>query len=98
MCSGVAPGRPAEGLQDADDAGAWSRETEAEDKSLELSQHVMESLLQGASVQLENEACLMGISSRLQTALEKMLMAITDTTDQVQTTQVKSSTFQNNRG
>lgn len=46
---------------------------------------MMESLLLGAGTQLENEEYLMGISSRLQTALEKMLMAISDTTNQVQT-------------
>lgn len=62
----------------------WSGETEA-DEGLEVSQKMMDSLLRGAGTQLENEEYLMGISSRLQTALEKMLMAITDTTNQVKT-------------
>ncbi|XP_041812023.1 A-kinase anchor protein 9 isoform X2 [Chelmon rostratus] len=67
----------------ADDVSLWSGETEA-DEGLEVSQQMMESLLLGAGTQLENEECLMGISSRLQTALEKMLMAITDTTNQLE--------------
>lgn len=84
----VTPGHSVESLQGsetgADDVSLWSGETEA-DEGLEVSQQMMESLLLGAGTQLENEECLMGISSRLQTALEKMLMAITDTTNQVQT-------------
>ncbi|AWP21551.1 putative A-kinase anchor protein 9 [Scophthalmus maximus] len=66
-----------------DDASSWSGETEADD-SMEVSQQMMDSLLQGAGTQLQNEEYLMGIGSRLQTALEKMLMAITDTTDQLE--------------
>lgn len=46
---------------------------------------MIESLFLGAGTQLEHEEYLMGISSRLQSALEKMLMAITDTTNQVRT-------------
>lgn len=84
----VIPGHSAEGNQGsetaADDASLWSGETEA-DEGLDVSQQMMESLLLGAETQLENEEHLMGISSRLQTALEKMLMAITDTSNQVQT-------------
>lgn len=68
----------------ADDAGVWSRQTEA-DEGLEVSQHMMDRLLLGEGSQLENEEYLMSISSRLQTALEKMLMTISDTTNQVQT-------------
>ncbi|XP_054461660.1 A-kinase anchor protein 9 isoform X3 [Anoplopoma fimbria] len=64
----------------ADDVSLWSGETEADD-GLE---QMMERLLLGAGTQLENEEYLMGISSRLQTALEKMLMAITDTTNQLE--------------
>ncbi|XP_045915257.1 A-kinase anchor protein 9 isoform X4 [Micropterus dolomieu] len=66
-----------------DDVSLWSGETEA-DEGLEMSQQMMENLLLGAGTQLENEEYLMGISSRLQTALEKMLMAITDTTNQLE--------------
>ncbi|KAK9526749.1 hypothetical protein VZT92_015432 [Zoarces viviparus] len=66
-----------------DDASPWSGETEA-DEGLEVSQQMMEKLLLGAGTQLANEEYLMGISSRLQTALEKMLMAITDTSNQLE--------------
>uniref|UniRef100_A0A8D2ZUH4 Pericentrin/AKAP-450 centrosomal targeting domain-containing protein n=1 Tax=Scophthalmus maximus TaxID=52904 RepID=A0A8D2ZUH4_SCOMX len=83
----VAPGHAAESCQGSetggDDASSWSGETEADD-SMEVSQQMMDSLLQGAGTQLQNEEYLMGIGSRLQTALEKMLMAITDTTDQLE--------------
>uniref|UniRef100_A0A3B5AXH9 A-kinase anchoring protein 9 n=1 Tax=Stegastes partitus TaxID=144197 RepID=A0A3B5AXH9_9TELE len=67
----------------ADDVSAWSGELEA-DEGLEVSQQMMDSLLLGAGPQLQNEGYLMSISSRLQTALEKMLMAITDTTNQLE--------------
>lgn len=84
----VTPGHSAESCQGsetgADDVSTWSGETDA-DEGLEVSQQLMDSLLQGAGTQLENEEYLMGISRRLQTALEKMLMAITDTTNKVQT-------------
>lgn len=65
------------------DADLWSREKKA-DESLEMSHQTIESFLLGVGSQLENEDYLMGISCRLQTALEKMLMVITDTTNQVQ--------------
>lgn len=64
---------------------SWSGETEA-DEGLEVSRQMIDSLLLGAGTQLENEEYLMGISSRLQMALEKMLMTITNTTNQVQPT------------
>ncbi|XP_067468950.1 A-kinase anchor protein 9 isoform X1 [Thunnus thynnus] len=67
----------------ADDVSVWSGETDA-DEGLEVSQQLMDSLLRGAGTQLKNEEYLMGISSRLQTALEKMLMAISDTTNQLE--------------
>lgn len=67
-----------------EDASLWSSRT-GDDEGPEMSQQMMEDLLLGAGTRLENEEFLMGISSRLQTALEKMLMAITDTTNQVQT-------------
>lgn len=84
----VIPGHSAESCPGSetgtDDLSLWSGATEA-DEGLEVSQQMMESLLLGAGTQLENEEYLMGISRRLQTALEKMLMAISDTTSQVQT-------------
>ncbi|KAM4631015.1 A-kinase anchor protein 9 isoform 1-T1 [Polymixia lowei] len=67
----------------ADDVSVWSGETET-DEGLEMSQQMTESLLLGAATQLENEEYLMGISTRLQTALERMLVAITETTNQVE--------------
>lgn len=80
-------GRSAESLSGsesvADDESFTFVETEA-DEDLGMSQHMMDSLVLGAGSQLENEEYLMAISRRLQTALEKMLMAITNTTDQVQ--------------
>lgn len=84
----ITPGHSAESFQGseigADDVSLWPGETEA-DEGLEVSQEMMESLLLGAGTQLENEEYLMGISKRLQTALEKMLVALSDTTNQVQT-------------
>lgn len=84
----VTPGHSAESCQGSetgtDNVSVWSGETDA-DEGLEVSQQLMDSLLRGARTQLENEEYLMGISSRLQTALEKMLMAISDSTNQVQT-------------
>lgn len=62
----------------------WSRETEA-DEGLDMSQQMMDSLLLGVETQLQNEEYLMGISCRLQAALERMLMAITETNNQVGT-------------
>ncbi|XP_026156744.1 A-kinase anchor protein 9 isoform X2 [Mastacembelus armatus] len=70
-----------------DDVNVWSREAEA-DKGLEVAQQMMDNLLLGAGTQLENEEYVLGISSRLQTALKKMLMAITDTTNQLEHAQM----------
>ncbi|XP_034016530.1 A-kinase anchor protein 9 isoform X2 [Thalassophryne amazonica] len=67
----------------AADVSVGSGEADA-DEDLEMSQQVMDSLLLGVGSQLENEEYLMSISSRLQTALEKMLMTITDTTNQLE--------------
>uniref|UniRef100_A0A8C5G1G3 A-kinase anchoring protein 9 n=1 Tax=Gouania willdenowi TaxID=441366 RepID=A0A8C5G1G3_GOUWI len=67
----------------AEDVSFWSEGSEA-DGRLELSQQMMDSLLLGAGPQLLNEECLMSVGSRLQTALEKMLMAITDSTNQLE--------------
>ncbi|XP_062343150.1 A-kinase anchor protein 9 [Osmerus eperlanus] len=58
-----------------DDASVWSGET---DEGLEVS----DSLLQGA--ELQNEEYLMNISARLQAAVEKLLVAITETTNQLE--------------
>ena len=58
----------------ADDVSVWSGET---DEGLEAS----DSLMQGA--ELQNEEYLMNISARLQAAVEKLLVAITETTNQV---------------
>ncbi|XP_068188344.1 A-kinase anchor protein 9 [Antennarius striatus] len=65
------------GQPSAEDVSLWSEEAGV-DEGLEM----MENLLLGVGTQLENEEYLMGISSRLQTALEKMLMTITDTSNQ----------------
>lgn len=65
-----------------EDADLWSREMKA-DETLKISHQTIASLLLGVGSQLENEDYLTGISCRLQTALEKMLMVITDTTNQV---------------
>nr|XP_046273438.1 A-kinase anchor protein 9 isoform X2 [Scatophagus argus] len=82
-----APGQSAEICQGSDtsvdDMSLWSGETEA-DEGLKMSQQMIESLMLGAGTQLENEEYLMDISSRLQSTLEKMLMAITDTTNQLE--------------
>lgn len=67
-----------------EDASVWPSRSGA-DEGPEMSQQMMEDLLLGVGARLENEENLMGVSRRLQTALEKMLMAITDTTNQVQT-------------
>ncbi|XP_060916005.1 A-kinase anchor protein 9 isoform X1 [Labrus mixtus] len=74
---------PGSSLTGAEDVSLWSGETET-DEGLELSQQMIDSLLLGAGTQLENEEYLMGISSRLQTALKKMLIAITDTSNQLE--------------
>ncbi|KAL4629820.1 A-kinase anchor protein 9 isoform X3 [Arapaima gigas] len=66
-----------------DDVSVWSGETET-DEGLETSQPLTESLLSGTEVQLENEECLMNISSRLQAAVEKLLVAINETTNQLE--------------
>ncbi|KAJ8267683.1 hypothetical protein COCON_G00128550 [Conger conger] len=58
-----------------DDVSVWSGETETDEG-------LMSSLHTGAEPQLENEEYLMNISSRLQAAVEKLLVAITETTNQ----------------
>nr|XP_015829106.2 A-kinase anchor protein 9 isoform X3 [Nothobranchius furzeri] len=67
----------------ADSASIRAGELEA-DEGLEMSQHLMDSRLLSAELQLQNEEYFMGVSNRLQTALEKMLMAITDSTNQLE--------------
>ncbi|KAG7458289.1 hypothetical protein MATL_G00236630 [Megalops atlanticus] len=65
-----------------DDASVWSGGT-VTDEGLEMSQQLMDSLL-GAELRLENEEYLMSVSSRLQAAVEKLLVAITKTTNQLE--------------
>uniref|UniRef100_A0A8C7NU05 Pericentrin/AKAP-450 centrosomal targeting domain-containing protein n=1 Tax=Oncorhynchus mykiss TaxID=8022 RepID=A0A8C7NU05_ONCMY len=75
-CQGSEPG--------VDNVSVWSGETET-DEGLEMSQQMMtdsHSLL--PELQLENEEYLMNISSRLQAAVEKLLVAITETTNQLE--------------
>uniref|UniRef100_A0A8C7MF15 Pericentrin/AKAP-450 centrosomal targeting domain-containing protein n=1 Tax=Oncorhynchus kisutch TaxID=8019 RepID=A0A8C7MF15_ONCKI len=75
-CQGSEPG--------VDNVSVWSGETEM-DEGLEMSQQMMtdsHSLL--PELQLENEEYLMNISSRLQAAVEKLLVAITETTNQLE--------------
>ncbi|CAB1320859.1 unnamed protein product [Coregonus sp. 'balchen'] len=73
-----------------DDVSVWSGEMET-DEGLEMSQQMMtDSLLPGAELQLENEEYLMNISSRLQAAVEKLLVAITETTNQVRHSLIKN--------
>ncbi|XP_064839611.1 A-kinase anchor protein 9 isoform X8 [Oncorhynchus masou masou] len=74
----------------AGDVSVWSGETEM-DEDLDLSQQMMTDchvLLPGAELQLENEEYLMNISSRLQAAVEKLLVAITETTNQLEHAQI----------
>lgn len=72
------------------DADLWSREMNA-DESLKMSHQTIESLLLGVGSQLQNEDYLTGISCRLQTALERMLMVISDTSNQVQSSSTHKS-------
>ncbi|XP_047239649.1 A-kinase anchor protein 9 isoform X2 [Girardinichthys multiradiatus] len=61
----------------------WSGKLEVEE-GLEMSRQMMDRLLLGAESQLWNEEYFLGISGRLQIAVEKMLMTITDTTNQLE--------------
>ncbi|XP_032437219.1 A-kinase anchor protein 9 isoform X1 [Xiphophorus hellerii] len=65
------------------DTRFWSGKSEAEEV-LEIPQEMMDRLLFGAESQLESEEYFLGISRRLQAAVEKMLMTITDTTNQLE--------------
>ncbi|XP_054909615.1 A-kinase anchor protein 9 isoform X3 [Poeciliopsis prolifica] len=60
----------------------WSGKLEAEEV-LDIRHEMMDRLLLGAESQLESEEYFLGISRRLQAAVEKMLMTITDTTNQL---------------
>ncbi|XP_063041826.1 A-kinase anchor protein 9 isoform X2 [Engraulis encrasicolus] len=74
-----------------DAASVWSGETEV-DEGLEMSQQMAEGSLARAAgkgagdgdVSLENEEYLATLSSRLQAAVETLLLAITDTTNQLE--------------
>lgn len=68
----------------AADTRFWYSNLEPEE-GLKRSREMMDRRLLGAESQFMNEELIVGISRRLQTAVEKMLMTITDTTDQVQT-------------
>ncbi|RXM32276.1 A-kinase anchor protein 9 [Acipenser ruthenus] len=63
------------------DANVWSRET---DEGLEMSQRLAEGMFTGAELDLENEEFMVNISTRLQAAVEKLLEAITETTNQLE--------------
>ncbi|XP_041101397.1 A-kinase anchor protein 9-like isoform X8 [Polyodon spathula] len=64
-----------------DDASAWSGET---DEGLEMSQRLADGMFTGAELDLENEEFMLNISTRLQVAVEKLLEAITETTNQLE--------------
>ncbi|XP_041104791.1 A-kinase anchor protein 9 isoform X4 [Polyodon spathula] len=64
-----------------DDASVWSREM---DKGLEMSQRLADGMFTGAELDLENEEFMVNISTRLQAAVEKLLEAITETTNQLE--------------
>ncbi|XP_056154299.1 A-kinase anchor protein 9 [Lampris incognitus] len=66
-----------------DDGSMWSRDPET-DEGLEVSQQMVDSVLLGVETQLENEEYLMSISTRLQMALERMLVTITETSNQLE--------------
>ncbi|XP_051727852.1 A-kinase anchor protein 9 isoform X8 [Ctenopharyngodon idella] len=69
----------------ADDVSVFSAETET-DEGLEMSLKIQgaELLHQEAELQPEREEHLMSISTRLQSAVEKLLIAITETTTQLE--------------
>ncbi|KAJ8333616.1 hypothetical protein SKAU_G00416240 [Synaphobranchus kaupii] len=60
-----------------DDVSVWSGD-------IETDEGLTSSLLTGAEPQLENEEYLMNISSRLQATVEKLLVAITETANQLE--------------
>ncbi|XP_033856125.3 A-kinase anchor protein 9-like isoform X12 [Acipenser ruthenus] len=64
-----------------DDASVWSGET---DEGLEMSQRLADGMFTGAELDLENEEFMVNISTRLQVAVEKLLEAITETTNQLE--------------
>ncbi|CDQ67703.1 unnamed protein product [Oncorhynchus mykiss] len=89
-----AAGEPFRPATEAAGGYVWSGETET-DEGLEMSQQMMtdsHSLL--PELQLENEEYLMNISSRLQAAVEKLLVAITETTNQVHHSIINCGTTQ----
>ncbi|KAJ8273387.1 hypothetical protein GJAV_G00101050 [Gymnothorax javanicus] len=68
---------------ECDDVSMWS-------EGMETDEGLTSSLLTGAEPQLEKEEYLMNISSRLQAAVEKLLVAITKTANQVRGHKVAS--------
>uniref|UniRef100_A0A8C3I9S1 A-kinase anchoring protein 9 n=1 Tax=Chrysemys picta bellii TaxID=8478 RepID=A0A8C3I9S1_CHRPI len=59
----------------------WSGVT---DEGLQLTQHLTESGFAGAEIDPDNEELVLNISSRLQAAVEKLLEAINETSDQLE--------------
>ncbi|XP_043923601.1 A-kinase anchor protein 9 isoform X2 [Protopterus annectens] len=64
-----------------DDTSVWSAGT---DEGLELSHRFTDGCLSGAELDAENEELVQNISTRLQSAVEKLLEAITEATNQVE--------------
>uniref|UniRef100_A0A8D0G315 Pericentrin/AKAP-450 centrosomal targeting domain-containing protein n=1 Tax=Sphenodon punctatus TaxID=8508 RepID=A0A8D0G315_SPHPU len=63
------------------DTRMWSGVTE---EGLELTQHLIEHGFAGVEINLENEGLVLNISSRLQAAVEKLLEAIIETSNQLE--------------
>ncbi|XP_053121306.1 A-kinase anchor protein 9 isoform X11 [Hemicordylus capensis] len=64
-----------------DDGNMWSEVT---DESLEVTQYLTEHGFAGVQIDSENEELVLNISSRLQAAVEKLLEAINETTNQLE--------------
>lgn len=62
------------------DSSMWSKVAE---EGTELSQRLMRSGFAGNEIDPENEELMLNISSRLQAAVEKLLEAISETSNQV---------------
>ncbi|XP_073677641.1 uncharacterized protein [Garra rufa] len=84
--SAATPGEASsESVPSAEDASRFSAETEG-DEELEMSLRIQGAglQLQEAELPLEREEPLMSISTRLQSAVEKLLITITDTSTQLE--------------
>lgn len=62
------------------DSGMWTKVTE---EGTDLSERLVRSGFAGTEIDPENEELMLGISSRLQAAVEKLLEAISETSSQV---------------